>query len=208
MPGPDKDTQFPLENHERLCFLKNIITNPNIIVGDYTYYDDFDDVYNFEKNVKYLFDFTGDKMIIGKFCMIASGVTSIMNGSNHLTDVLSTYPFAVFGKGWEHAMDGKNYPNKGDTIVGNDIWLGCNATIMAGVKIGDGAIIATKSVVTKDVEPYSIVGGNPAKEIRKRFPDDTMQRLLKLKWWDWEMEKIAKNLQHLNSINIELLERN
>lgn len=206
MPGPDKDIKFPLENYDRLCFLKNIITNPNIIVGDYTYYDDFEDVSNFEKNVKYLFDFTGDKLVIGKFCMIASGVTFIMNGANHLTDAISTYPFAIFGKGWEHAMDGKAYPNKGDTLIGNDVWIGYNATIMAGVTIGDGAIIATKSVVTKDVEPYTIVGGNPAREIKKRFTDDTIQRLLKLKWWDWNIEKITKNLQHITNINVDILE--
>jgi virginiamycin A acetyltransferase len=206
MLGPDKDIKFPLENYERLCFLKNIITNPNIIVGEYTYYDDFDDVSNFEKNVKYLFDFTGDKLVIGKFCMIASGVTFIMNGANHLTDAISTYPFAVFGKGWEHAMDGKAYPNKGDTIIGNDVWIGYNASIMAGVTIGDGAIIATKSVVTKDVEPYTIVGGNPAREIKKRFPDDIIQRLLKIKWWDWNIEKITKNLQHLTNTNLDILE--
>lgn len=206
MQGPDKDIKFPLENYERLCFLKNIITNPNIIVGEYTYYDDFEDVSNFEKNVKYLFDFTGDKLVIGKFCMIASGVTFIMNGANHLTDAISTYPFAIFGKGWEHAMDGKAYPNKGDTIIGNDVWIGYNATIMAGVTIGDGAIIATKSVVTKDVEPYTIVGGNPAREIKKRFTDDTKQRLLKLKWWDWNIEKITKNLQHITNINVDILE--
>ena len=169
MTGPDKNIKFPLENYERLCFLKNIITKPNIIVGDYTYYDDFDDVSNFEKNVKYLFDFTGDKLIIGKFCMIASGVTFIMNGANHLTDAISTYPFAVFGKGWEHAMDGKSYPFKGDTIIGNDVWIGYKATIMAGVHIGDGAIVATKSVVTKDVDPYTIVGRKSGKGNQKTF---------------------------------------
>jgi virginiamycin A acetyltransferase len=207
MTGPDKDIKFPLQHYERLCFLKNIITNPNIIVGDYTYYVDFEDVSNFEHNVKYLFDFTGDKLIIGKFCMIASGVTFIMNGANHLTDAVSTYPFAIFGKGWEHAMDGKAYPNKGDTIIANDVWIGYNATIMAGVTIGDGAIIATKSVVTKNVEPYTIVGGNPASEIKKRFPDATIQRLLKLKWWDWSIEKITKNLQHLTNTNVDILEQ-
>lgn len=103
-------------------------------------------------------------------------------------------------------MNGKTYPNKGDTIVGNDVWLGYSSTIMAGVRIGDGAIIATKSVVTKDVAPYTIVGGNPAKEIRKRFPDPVIQRLLKLKWWDWELEKITKNLQHLTAANVDALE--
>ena len=205
MNGPDKNVKFPLTNYDRLCFLKNVVKNPNIIVGDYTYYDDFENVENFEKNVKYLFDFTGDKLIIGKFCMIASGVSFIMNGANHLTDSISTYPFAVFGNGWENAMDGKSYPYKGDTIVGNDVWIGYNATIMAGVNIGDGAIIAANSTVTKDVAPYSIVGGNPAREIRKRFPDDVIRKLLDLRWWDWDADKITRNVQYLTDPNIEKL---
>ena len=205
MNGPDKNIKFPLENYDRLCFLKNIIKNPNIIVGDYTYYDDFENVENFEKNVKYLFDFVGDNLIIGKFCMIASNVKFIMNGANHLTDALSTYPFAVFRNGWEGAMDGKNYPNKGDINIGNDVWIGYNATIMAGVTIGDGAIIATNSTVTKDVEPYTIVGGNPAKEIKKRFSEDVVLKLLELKWWNWSIEKITKNIQNLTDNKIEKL---
>ncbi|MGB3182243.1 MAG: hypothetical protein WBB45_12685 [Cyclobacteriaceae bacterium] len=121
MNGPDKHTTFALTYYDRLCFLKNIIKNPNIIAGNYTYYDDFEDVENFEKNVKYHFDFTGDKLIIGKFCMIASGATFIMNRANHLTDALSTYPFAIFGNGWEHAMEGRSYPQKGDLVIGNDV---------------------------------------------------------------------------------------
>lgn len=124
MTGPDKNTVFPLKETKRLCFLKNIIKNPNIIVGDYTYYDDSEDVHNFKDNVKYHFDFVGDKLIIGKFCMIASDVTFIMNGANHLTDSISTYPFEIFGKGWEKAMDVKSYPVKGDTVIGNDVWIG------------------------------------------------------------------------------------
>lgn len=202
MNGPDKNTTFPLPHYDRLCFLKNIIKNPNIKVGDYTYYDDFEDVHNFEKNVKYHFDFIGDQLVIGKFCMIASGVTFIMNGANHLTDAISTYPFAIFGNGWEHAMQGKEYPSKGNTVIGNDVWIGYNATIMPGVQIGDGAIIASNSTVTKDVEPYAIVGGNPAKEIKKRFSDEDIEKLLKLKWWDWEMEKITQHLHHLTDNNI------
>jgi len=202
---PDCNTIFPLDNYDRLCFLKNIIKNPNIIVGDYTYYDDFEDVENFEKNVKYLFDFVGDQLIIGKFCMIASDVKFIMNGANHLTDALSTYPFAIFGNGWENAMDGKVYPKKGNITIGNDIWIGYNATIMAGVTIGDGAIIATNATVTKDVAPYTIVGGNPAKEIRKRFSEDVIAKLLELKWWNWDIEKITKHVQNLTDNNIEKL---
>nr|WP_297786082.1 CatB-related O-acetyltransferase [uncultured Allomuricauda sp.] len=205
MTGPNKDQKFPLEHYDRLCFLKNIVKNPNIIVGDYTYYDDFENVENFEKNVKYLFDFVGDKLIIGKFCMIASDVKFIMNGANHLTESLSTYPFSIFGNGWEKAMEGKTYPQKGNITIGNDVWIGYNATIMAGVTIGDGAIIATNSTVVKDVEPYSIVGGNPAKEIKKRFSEETIAKLLELQWWNWDIEKITANVQHLTSTNIDEL---
>jgi virginiamycin A acetyltransferase len=203
MTGPNKNLQFPINNYNRLCFLKNIVKNPNIIIGDYTYYDDFENVENFEKNVKYHFDFIGDKLIIGKFCMIASGVTFIMNGANHMTDALTSYPFAIFGNGWEKAMDNKSYPIKGDINIGNDVWIGYNATIMSGVTIGDGAIIATNSTVTKDVEPYAIVGGNPAHEIRKRFPDETIAKLLETKWWDWEIEKITENVQNLTDSYID-----
>lgn len=205
MTGPDRDIKFPLASYNRLCFLKNIITNPNILVGDYTYYDDFEDVCNFEKNVKYHFDFIGDKLIIGKFCMIASGVTFVMNGANHLTEGISSYPFAIFGQGWEDAMKGKTYPSKGNTVVGNDVWIGYNATIMPGVTIGDGAIIAANATVTRDVEPYAIVGGNPAKEIRKRFPEDQIQELLTIKWWDWDIEKITQNVHHLTGARIDVL---
>ena len=205
MQYPNKNQKFPLENYTRLCFLKNIITNPNIIVGDYTYYDDFEDVANFEKNVKYHFDFIGDKLIIGKFCMIASDVTFIMNGANHLTQSISSYPFAIFGHDWQNAMKDKTYPNKGNTIVGNDVWIGYNATIMAGVTIGDGAIIATNATVVKDVAPYSIVGGNPAIEIKKRFSDEKIKQLLELQWWNWDIDKITQNIQNLTSTEIDNL---
>lgn len=185
--------------------MKNIIKNPNIIVGDFTYYDDFENVENFEKNVKYHFDFIGDKLIIGKFCMIASDVKFIMNGANHLTNALTTYPFAIFGNGWENAMTGKSYPQKGDINIGNDVWIGYNATIMAGVPIGNGSIIATNSTVIKNVEPYSIVGGNPAIEIKKRFTSDKISRLLELKWWDWDIKKITSNIQYLTDTDIDKL---
>lgn len=205
MNVPDKNKIFPLEHYQRLCFLKNIIKNPNIIIGDYTYYDDFENVENFEKNVKYHFDFVGDKLIIGKFCMIASGVKFIMNGANHLTKSISTYPFSIFGNGWEKAMEGKSFPQKGDIKIGNDVWIGYNATIMAGVNVGDGAIIAANSTVIKDVEPYSIVGGNPANEIRKRFSDTKIKKLLEIKWWDWDIKKITQNVQNLTDDKIDKL---
>ena len=131
-----------------------------------------------------------------------------MNGANHLSNAISTYPFAVFFFFWENAMEGKTYPNKGNIEIGNDVWIGYNATIMAGVKIGDGAIIATNSTVVSDVEPYSIVGGNPAKEIKKRFSPEFIERLLKLQWWNWDIEKITKNVQNLTDLDIDKLEKN
>lgn len=203
---PDKNQLFPLPNYDKLCFLKNLIKNPNIIVGDYTYYDDFEDVGNFERNVKYHFDFVGDKLIIGKFSMIASGVTFIMNGANHVTKALSSYPFAIFGGDWKNAMDGKDYPHKGDTVVGNDVWIGYNATIMPGVTIGDGAVIAANATVVKDVAPYAIAGGNPAKEIKKRFSHDQIERLLKMEWWNWDIEKITRNVHNLTSDDFSFIE--
>ena len=205
MSAPDQDNPFPIPNYDKLCFLKNTITNPNIIVGDYTYYDDFESVLNFEKNVKYHFDFIGDQLIIGKFCMIASGVQFIMNGGNHLSNAISAYPFAIFGDDWVNAMEGKSYPTKGDTIIGNDVWIGHNTTIMPGITIGDGAIIATNSTVTKNVEPYTIVGGNPAQEIRKRFSETTIDLLLEIQWWHWDIEKITKNVSLLTSGDFEKL---
>jgi virginiamycin A acetyltransferase len=204
---PDPNKTFPLPDYNRLCFLKNIVKNPNIIVGDYTYYDDFEDVRNFEKNVKYHFDFIGDKLIIGKFCMIASGITFIMNGGNHLVNSLSAFPFSIFGGDWADAMEGKTYPYKGDTVIGNDVWIGHNAVIMPGVKIGDGAIIATNSTVVKDVEPYTVVGGNPAKAIRKRFSEEQIDVLLELKWWNWDIEKITRSVQILTGNDVDALRK-
>jgi len=185
-------TVFPLNGYERLCFLKNIVNHPQITVGDYTYYDDFETVENFQRNVRYLFDFTGDRLTIGKFCMIASGVEFIMNGANHLTKSVSAYPFAVFGGDWAPAMEGKSYPTKGNTTVGNDVWIGYRATILPGITIGDGAIIGAYAVVTRDVAPYTIVGGNPAALLRARFDPDTTAHLLRVAWWNWPLEKITR----------------
>lgn len=203
---PNPNTLYPIEGVTRTVYLKNIITNPQIIVGDYTYYDDPEDIYNFEKNVLYLFDFMGDKLIIGKFCQIATGVRFIMNGSNHAMNGFSTYPFKVFGGEWS-SKDPMQVVSKGDTVIGNDVWIGNGATIMQGVKIGDGAIIGTNSLVTKDVQPYTIVGGNPAKEIRKRFDDETIQLLLAVKWWDWDVQKITDNLGVITGGKIDELKR-
>lgn len=200
--APNPATIFPLQHYERLCFLKNIIKNPLITVGDYTYYDDFEDVHNFEKNVKYHFDFIGDRLQIGKFCAIASGVEFIMNGGNHLVDAISSFPFSIFGEGWSHAMEGRSFPLKGGITVGNDVWLGYRSVIMAGVSIGDGAIVGSCSVVTKEVPPYAIVAGNPAKVIRHRFSDADIKRLLEMRWWDWPIEKITANVHRLTGTDL------
>jgi virginiamycin A acetyltransferase len=205
LKAPNANTLFPLNGYERLCFLKNLIKNPNIIVGDYTYYDDFETVENFEKNVKYHFDFVGDKLHIGKFCMIASGAEFIMNGANHLVNAVSSYPFAIFGDDWAHAMEGKTYPNKGDIVIGNDVWIGYQATILSGVTIGHGAIIGSKSIVASDVPPYSIVAGNPARIIRKRFDEETIEKLLALAWWDWDLDKITTHVAHLTGNDVSKL---
>ena len=203
---PSPDTKYPIDGQTRLVYLKTIVTNPNIIVGDYTYYDDFERPENFERNVLYHFDFIGDKLIIGKFCSIASDVKFIMNGGNHRTDWLTNYPFPIFGNGWEIAMPDE-WPDKGDTVIGNDVWIGYRATLMPGVQVGDGAIIASQSVVTKSIAPYAVVGGNPAKEIRKRFDDEAIQALLDIRWWDWDIETITRNLKAICSSDIEALRR-
>jgi virginiamycin A acetyltransferase len=201
---PSPDTVFPIAGVERTCFLKNIIDHPQIVVGDYTYYDDPDDVHNFMKHVLYLFDFMQDKLIFGKFCQIATGVRFIMNGSNHAMDGVSTYPFKVFGGSWSNAT--MNVISKGDTVIGNDVWIGNSVTIMQGITIGDGAVIGTNSLVTKDVEPYSIIGGNPAKLIRKRFDDETIEFLLKLAWWDWSLDKLASYLPAITAGDFDALQ--
>jgi len=202
---PNPNTLFPIEGVERTCFLKNIIDHPQILVGDFSYYDDPEDVHNFLKNVLYLFPFMEDRLIIKKFCQIATGVRFIMNGSNHSMKGISTYPFKVFGKSWADApMDVKS---KGDTIIGNDVWIGNSATIMQGVTIGDGAIIGTNALVIKDVEPYSIVGGNPAKEIRRRFTQTQIDFLLHLAWWDLPMQTITKNIKAIAEGDFKALEQ-
>lgn len=163
----DPNGPYPIPEHGRVCFIKNLIKSPNIIVGDYSYYDDPIDPEKFERNV--LYNYGSDRLIIGKFCAIATGVKFIMNGANHKIDGISTYPFPIFGGGWEKEMDKlMNLPSKGDIVIGNDVWLGYEATIMPGVNIGDGVVVAAKSVVVKDIAPYTIVGGNPAITIKQR----------------------------------------
>lgn len=195
-----------MKGFPQICFIQNTVSNPNIIVGDYTYYDDPEDSENFERNVLYHFPFIGDRLIIGKFCALARGVKFIMNGANHKLDGFSTYPFYIFGNGWEKVTpQSEELPYKGDTVIGNDVWIGYKAVIMPGVQVGDGAIIAAKSVVVGDVSPYTIVGGNPAKPIRQRFEDDVIQALLEVAWWNWDIEKITRNLEKIVAADIEAL---
>lgn len=206
MNGPNPSTAHPMEGFPQVCFIKNTVTNPNIIVGDYTYHDDPEDSENFERNVLYHFPFIGDKLIIGKFCAIAKGVQFIMNGANHKLSGISTFPFYIFGNGWEKATpQPEDLPYKGDTEIGNDVWIGYQALIMPGVKVGNGAIISSRSVVTSDVPAYAVVGGNPARIIKTRFPDDVIATLEKLAWWDWPIEKITQNLTTIMSGNIDAL---
>ena len=206
MYGANPDEKHPMKGFPQVCFIKNTVTNPNIIIGDYTYYDDLEDSENFERNVLYHFPFIGDKLIIGKFCALATGVKFIMNGANHKISGFSTYPFQIFGNGWEKVTpELDELPNKGNTVISNDVWIGYEAVIMPGVEIGDGAIIASKSVVTKDVSAYTVVGGNPAKVIKKRFADEVIETLLEIAWWNWDIEKINRNLEKIVGGDIEAL---
>lgn len=198
MNGPDPTTKHPMTGFPQVCYIKNTVTNPNILIGDYTYYDDPEDSENFERNVLYHFPFIGDRLIIGKFYALARGVKFTMNGANHKLSGLSTYPFQIFGNGWERVMPQPgDLPFKGDTVIGNDVWIGYEAVIMPGVKIGDGAVVASKSVVVGDVPPYAVVGGNPAQVLKKRFSDETIQALREIAWWDWEIGKITRNLEKI-----------
>lgn len=207
MQGPDPDTKHPMDGFPQVCFIKNTITNPDIVVGDYTYYDDPNDPENFERNVLYHFPFIGDKLIIGKFCSLARDVKFIMNGANHKLSGISTYPFQIFGNGWENVTpDMGALPYKGDTVVGNDVWIGYQSLIMPGVKIGNGAIVSSRAVVVSDVPAYTIVGGNPAKPLKRRFDPDVIGRLESIAWWDWDIEKITANLGLIVSGDVDALE--
>ncbi|MCV2367946.1 Vat family streptogramin A O-acetyltransferase [Paucibacter oligotrophus] len=196
MHGPSPDNPHPMPGFPQVAFLKPALsTNPNISVGDYSYYDDPDGVENFERNVLYHFPFIGDKLVIGKFCAIARGVKFIMNGANHKTSGVSTFPFFIFGEGWEKAAPQPgDLPYKGDTVIGNDVWIGYDALIMPGVKIGDGAIISSRAVVVSDVPAYAVVGGNPARVIKERFTDEVARQLQAIAWWDWPPERITEQL--------------
>lgn len=197
---------YPRPNDKQIVYLKDVITKPNIEVGDYTIYNDFvHDPRDFEKNnVLYHYPINGDKLKIGKFCSIACGAKFMFTSGNHSLKSLANYTFPIFFDEWGlDAKDIRNaWDNKGDIVVGNDVWIGYEAVIMPGVKIGDGAVVGTRAVVTKDVSPYTIVGGVPAKPIRRRFDDETINKLLALRWWDWDYEKIKSNISAIQSGDI------
>lgn len=191
---PDPNAIFPNE-YGTTCFIRNVIKAPNISVGEYTYYDSEDHPELFEQtNVLFNYPFFGDKLIIGKFCQIAHGTTFIMGAANHRLGSATTYPFNVMGGVWREISTPhiEELPHKGDTVIGNDVWLGRNCTILPGVKIGNGAIVAACSVVTKDIAPYTVVGGNPARFLKKRFDDGTAALLEELRWWDLPPEELTE----------------
>ena len=199
---------YPRTGDLETVYLKSVITNPNIIVGDFTIYNDFvRDPRDFEKNnVLYHYPINHDRLLIGKFCSIACGAKFLMRSANHSLASLSTYPFPIFYEEW--GLDVRDitaaWTPKGDIVIGNDVWIGYEAVVMAGVTIGDGAVIGARAVVTRDVPPYTIVGGVPAKEIRKRFPDETIGKFLKLRWWDWPEEKIQRYIGEIQTGRIAL----
>ena len=206
---PDPNVIFPNE-YGTSCFVKNVVHAPNIEIGDYTYYDDDTDPTDFERN-NVLFNYPefGDRLIIGKFCALAQGTTFIMGPANHRIGSATTYPFNVFGGAWTEATPDhmSQLPRNGDTVLGNDVWLGRECVVMPGVKIGDGAVVAAYSVVTRDIAPYTVAGGNPARFIKNRFDDELTGLLMRLKWWDLPPEELVawlpvlcdENLEHLRS---------
>ncbi len=205
--GPDPRALYPIEGYDKLLFLNNFVQAPNLQIGDYTYFDDRRyGPENFEaNNVLYNYHHDKVKLVIGKFCAIAAEVRFIMTG-DHKLDAISTYPFPIFGSGWESAFSVDDFPMKGDIVVGHDVWFGYHSLILPGRTIGHGAIIGAGTVVTKDVPPYAVVAGNPGRVVKMRFDETTIERLLKIAWWDWEIERINRNLKLLCHLDIDALE--
>lgn len=197
---PDPNAVYPLKNGKSVTYIRNTVKNPNIIVGDFSYFDGDD----FESHVMHHYEFMGDKLIIGKFCQIASGVSFIMNGANHAMKGVTTYPFYIM-QGWtQDAPPLSQLPLKGDTVIGHDVWIGQNVTIMPGVHIGDGAIIGLGSVVASDVAAYTVAAGNPARQIRRRFDDELIELLEEFRWWDLEIDEINEWIPILSDPNPEI----
>lgn len=209
MQGPDPSIKHPMPLHPRVGFLKPLVSAPNIEIGDFTYYDDPEGPDRFaEKCVLHHYPFIGDRLVIGRFCAIAEGAKFIMNGANHAMSGFSTYPFNIFGHGWEQGFGPETWARelRGDTFVGNDVWIGMEAVILPGVRIGDGAIVAARALVSHDVPPYAIAAGNPAKTVKLRFDEQTIERLLAIGWWDWPVDKVTRNLDSIRGADIDRLE--
>lgn len=201
---------YPRTGDNQIVYLKSVITDPNIEVGEYTIYNDFvNDPRDFQKNnVLYHYPVNNDKLVIGKFCSIACGTKFLFTSANHTMKSLSTYSFPIFFEEWnlDRTKVTDAWDNKGDIIIGNDVWIGYEAVILSGVTIGDGAIIGARAVVTKDVPPYTIVGGVPAKPIRKRFDEDVIARMMDMQWWNWSEEKIRNNIDAIQSGRLDELD--
>lgn len=208
MPGPDPDRLYPLAGHNRTVFLKPLLERrlaecgrpDNVAVGVYSYYDDVaDPLPFFERNILYNHGFSGARLTIGRYCALASGTTFIMPDANHATAGATTYPFPIFGGDWAERLPVEELPvaAKGDTLVGDDVWFGYQSLVMPGVTIGSGAVIGTRAVVTRDVPAYAVVAGNPARVVRRRFDDATVERLLALAWWDWPPEQVMEAIPDL-----------
>jgi virginiamycin A acetyltransferase len=197
---PDPKTPRPISDQDRVVFLKPLVGSPLISVGEFTYYDDPDDPTSFERD-NVLYAYGPERLVIGRYCALATGVRFVMNGANHKMDGPSTFPFAIFGGEWtERTLDLlRDLPNRGDTVVGNDVWIGYGATVMPGVRVGDGAIVGAGSVVASDVPPYGIVAGNPARLLRRRFDDADVGRLLRAAWWDWPVELVTRHVRVVSS---------
>ena len=193
LPAPDPAVLHPVAGQQRMVFLRPLVQSPHIEVGEYTYYDSFEDPLAFEREAV-LYAFGPERLVIGRFCAIASGVRFLMPGANHADLGPSTFPFGVFGPPWDGTMDlVMSAASRGDTVVGNDVWLGYSALVMPGVRIGDGAVVAAASVVTRDVPPYAIVAGNPARIVRMRFEEEDVARLLRAAWWDWPIALVTEH---------------
>ena len=203
------NTIYPRTGDRETVYLNAVVSDPNISVGDYTIYNDFlrDPTEFARNNVLYHYPINGDRLVIGKFCSIACGAKFLFTSANHTLRSLSTYPFPLFFEEWglDKAHMAQAWDNKGDITIGNDVWIGYEAVLLSGVTIGDGAIIGTRAVVTQDVPPYTIVGGVPAKPIRRRFDDATIDALLHLRWWDWPREKLAQNIAAIQAGQLEEL---
>jgi len=209
MKSFDSSVTFPRSGDELTVLLKNVVTSPFIEVGDFTYYHDFEDVRAFErKNVLYHYPYVNhDRLRIGRYCSIASGANFLFNGGNHKSAAFANFPFAIFPELFEHEFPVQSgWDNKGDIVIGNDVWIGYQALVMAGVTIGDGARIGSRAIVTRDVAPYAVVAGSPAREVKRRFPAEVIAKLQKLAWWDWEPEKVRAHLEALTHADLQALD--